>query len=156
MQANLSSVKARRAYIARQLDELQSEDAELATVEQILSRLAQGQRNGAATKPRGRPPGGAVRATIARRGKAKAQPKKNGARGKRNRAGSQRELVLAALKKPGAGWMDVKQIIAHVKETHGVAMPPRSISPLLSNLKKSGAIVRNGRRVALPGRGRAA
>jgi hypothetical protein len=151
MQTNLSSIKARRAFIARQLNQLQSEDDELATVEEILARLAKAPRS-TPGKRRGRPP--AQKAVG--KSKVKAKAKKGAGRGKRNGAGlSQRELVLAALKKPGAGWMDVRQIIAWVKENHGVAMPPRSISPLLSNLKKSGAIVRTGRRVALPERAKA-
>lgn len=150
MQANLSAVKARRALIARQVSALQDEDAELATVEEILARLAKGGARVAGATPgkrRGRPPGRPARSAA-----AKGKTAKGAGRGKRNGAGSQRELVLAALKKPGATWMDVRQIIQYVKDAHGVAMPPRSISPLLSNLKKSGAIVRNGRRVALPER----
>ena len=148
MQTNLSSIKSRRAFIARQLDQLQSEDEELATVEEILARLAKAPRS-TPGKRRGRPP--AQKAAGKVKVKAKAKAKNGAGRGKRNGSGlSQRELVLAALKKPGAGWMDVRQIIAWVKENHGVTMPPRSISPLLSNLKKTGAIVRNGRRVSLP------
>jgi hypothetical protein len=210
MQANLSSVRTRRAIISRQLTALQSEDAELATVEKILERLG-GLRatqvrtpgkpgrvvkrgNGAAKAGRAGKQNdvaksrsgiskangatranGAIKATAAIKAKgarrlngaikangavkangaAKAKPVAKGPRGKRGGA-SQRELVLAALKRPGAGWMDVRAIIAHVKDTHGVAMPPRSISPLLSNLKRAGAVVRKGRLVAAPERARAA
>ena len=153
MQANLNSVKARRVMIARQLDELRAEDEELASVETILARLSGG---GARTpQKRGRKLG---RPATTR----KANGKANGAaksgkktRGRRSDSGSQRELVLATLKKSGAGWMDVKQIIASVKSTHGVNIPPRSLSPLLSNMKKAGVIQRQGRKVAAPGIARA-
>jgi hypothetical protein len=174
MQANLSSVRARRTLIARQLTELQAEDTELASVEGVLLRLSVGAKSlaGPSVKRRGRKAGaGAVarKTNGAAKAKANGAAKSNGAakangagkasgagktakkaRGRRGEAGSQRELVLAALKKPGAGWMDVRQIIASVKDTHGVNIPPRSLSPLLSNLKKAGALVRQGRRVSIP------
>jgi hypothetical protein len=151
MQANLSAVRARRALIARQLTELQAEDSELASVEDVLVRLSGTPKAAAASAPkrRGRKPG-PVRGARGRKANGAAKPVKKG-RGRSAAAGSQRELVLAALKKPGAGWMDVKQIISSVKDSHGVSIPPRSLSPLLSNLKKAGVIVRQGRRVATPG-----
>jgi len=221
MQANLNSVRARRAFISRQLSALQSEDAELENVEKVLERLS-GASTIAVRVPgkRGRPlkvvRRGSGRADVAAatkaaaNGKSRTVAKANGAaghvtaagkaingaatnakaanggkatngnkgtngkaskflrgrsastvrakgagRGKRGAGGSQRELVLAALKKPGASWMDVRTIISHVKDSHGVSMPPRSISPLLSNLKRAGSIVRKGRLVALPDRAKA-
>jgi hypothetical protein len=154
MQANLNSVKARRVMIARQVDELRAEDEELASVETILARLAGG--GARAPQKRGRKPGRpaakARKANGKANGAAKASKK---TRGRRSESGSQRELVLATLKKSGAGWMDVKQIIASVKSAHGVSIPPRSLSPLLSNMKKAGVIQRQGRRVAAPGTARA-
>jgi hypothetical protein len=160
MQANLSSVRARRALIARQLNDLQTEDAELASVEDVLLRLSRvGAREAGVVASKGRsakPGRGPARAITTRKAKANGAAKadKKG-RGRRSGAGSQRELVLGALKKPGAGWMDIRQIIASVKDAHGVTIPPRSLSPLLSNLKKTGAIARQGRRVAIPGAARA-
>src|SRR5262245_3308074 len=151
MQANLSSVRARRAAIARQLNDLQAEDAELSAVEGVLVRLSGGRASAVAAWPK-QTARKAGRRTSARRGAAAAKGGKG--RGRRAEAGSQRELVLGALKKPGAGWMNIQQIIASVKTAHGISIPPRSLSPLLSNLKKSGAIVRQGRRVAAPGGGR--
>jgi hypothetical protein len=161
MRPNIDTIRARRAFIARQLDDLQNEDAELANVEAILTRLAKGgslkERAAAGVKRRGRPPGrAAVKAATKGRAKANGAAKngaaKKGGRGRKADAGSQRELVLQALKKGSPAWMNVRQIIATVKDTHGVSIPPRSLSPLLSNLKNSGAIVRNGRLVAAPER----
>lgn len=156
MRPNIDTIRARRAFIARQLDDLQNEDAELANVEAILTRLAKGgslkERAAAGVKRRGRPPGrAAVKAATKGRAKANGSAKKGG-RGRKADAGSQRELVLQALKKGSPPWMNVRQIIATVKDSHGVTIPPRSLSPLLSNLKNSGAIVRNGRLVAAPER----
>jgi len=206
MQANLNSVRARRAFISRQLSALQSEDAELENVEKVLERLSgastiavrvpgkRGRPLNVTRRGTGRPDiASATKAATAASGKSRAAAKTNGAagkattaakatnlkatngkasksargrsasatrakggaRGKRGAGGSQRELVLAALKKPGASWMDVRTIISNVKDSHGVSMPPRSISPLLSNLKRAGSIVRKGRLVALPDRARA-
>lgn len=159
MRPNIDTIRARRAFIARQLDDLQNEDAELANVEEILTRLAKGgslkERAAAGVKRRGRPPGrAAVKAATKGRAKTNGSAKKAG-RGRRADAGSQRELVLQALKKGSPAWMNVRQIIATVKDAHGVTIPPRSLSPLLSNLKNSGAIVRNGRLVAAPERAKA-
>src|SRR5262249_11709283 len=125
MQANLSSVRARRAAIARQLNDLQAEDAELSAAEAVLLRLGGGPRSsavGVAAKRCAAKPAASVRRAAAK------SPK--GRRGRRAAAGSQRELVIGALKKPGAGWMNIQQIIASVKQSHGVSIPPRSLSPL--------------------------
>jgi hypothetical protein len=136
------------------LNALQAEDAELANAESILARLQKGggwKAQAKAAVTRGRKTNGAAAAT---RGRKASAAKKRGRGRQASDAGSQRELVLAALKKASPAWQNVRQIIANVKEAHGVSIPPRSLSPLLSNLKNSGAIVRNGRLVAVPERAR--
>ena len=139
MQANLRSVQARRAAIAHEMNALHAEDAELETVEAVLARLANGK---VATSA-------APKSAIAK-GASSAVRGKPGR--KRNGDLSQRELVLDALESAPDPWQKVQDIIAAAKARHGVAMPARSISPLLSNLKKTKQIVRKGRLVALPKR----
>ncbi|MEJ0022955.1 MAG: hypothetical protein WDN76_05580 [Alphaproteobacteria bacterium] len=63
-------------------------------------------------------------------------------------AASQRAQVLEALRECSHSWMDVGEIIEAVRQRHDRVLPRRSISPLLTNLKLTGEIVRDGRRVA--------
>ncbi len=145
MQPNLRTIRMRRLSIARMLETLQAEDAELAHVEEVLARLASGSSGSQET---GR---SAKTAGVGKRGRVNGNAKRGPGR-KSNGAMSQRELILAALQASSEPWMKVQQIISAVKARHGVAMPARSISPLLSNMKKTKQIVRKGRLVALPAR----
>lgn len=123
---DLQSVRARRAEIAQLLRTLKTEDADLAVAERVLLQLT----------PDGSPP---PKQRLTRRGRQEG--------GK-----SQRALVLEALAQSKSEWLDVAGIISYVAKNHAIAIPRKTLSPLLTYLKNDGLVVRDGRRVALKSR----
>lgn len=118
----LIAIRARRAEIARLIEALAIEDRELATTEHVLERL-----NGK----------GANSGHVGRKPAPHQRPR------------SQREFVLDALAHAKTPWLKTAEIIAEVKSRWGETIPELSLRPLLSTLKRSNAIVRHGRFVAL-------
>lgn len=110
-----------------------AEDQELATTEQVLARLA---GDPAATR---RTPG--PKAALEKAMGASPRTLK--------RPRSQREFVLDALSHSPEPWLKTVDIIAQVKTRWGEVIPEMSLRPLLTNLKKSRHIARQGRFVAL-------
>jgi len=133
----LQAIEDRRAEIAAQLAALKNEDNELAIAESALKRLL-------VRGPVG-PPAQRTLRTIAQ---------KTATRGKRGRAPkfgdkSQRELVVDALQRAKTPWLDTATIIQTVHATDGIELPKKTLSPLLSVMKREGVILRQGRSVAL-------
>lgn len=125
----LTAIQARRVEIARALEALGAEDRELATTEDVLARLGAG---------------------SARPARVVALDAKNQQRPK-----SQREFVLDALARSPEPWLRAKDIIALVHARWDEDIPELSLRPLLSTLKHSRHIVREGRFVALKERANA-
>lgn len=122
----LAVIRARRSAIKTEIAALHSEDGELAAAERGLARLIGGRARPAARPAR----------VLGRRGRKPATGDK-----------SQRELILAVL--GNADWLDLNDIVLAIAREHGVSVAKRTISPLLSALKREGLIVRQGRKVAL-------
>lgn len=131
VQDTLAIIQARRQTIKAEIEALKAEDTELAgalrTLERLASAKSQAPRALAAPAPT-RPP--------AKRGRKPVSGDK-----------SRSELILAVLAE--RGWLDVEGITSAIAKDYGVAVANRTISPLLSGLKRDGLIVRQGRKVAL-------
>lgn len=125
----LAAIRARRAEIAKAMEVLAIEDQQLATTEQVLSRL--GNSNAAAPSPGFEP--GRRRATQLNQ---------------KPRFRTQREFVLEALAVSPAAWLRTADLVAYVKSRWGEVMPELSLRPLLTKLKHEGLIIRSGRLVA--------
>lgn len=125
----ISVVRARRLEIARAIAELQDEDKDLETAEQVLVRL-----------------GGA--------GPAAAASSKSSARAPRGASGrlSQRALVLEVLGSSEEVWLKSGAIAQAASRLSGAPVPELSLRPLLSALKRESIIVRDGHKVALRAR----
>jgi hypothetical protein len=131
--ATLTAIRERRAQIAQQVARLQTEDEELAVVEQVLKRFAErGEADGGAPTP--------------------LQSRSSALRQRMLSPRSQREYVLDALANADAVWLRSDQIVAFARKRWGVAISERSLRPLLSVMKRDGQIVRQGRVLALPER----
>ena len=130
----ITALRTRRAEIARAIEALVAEDQELATTEQVLARLS---GEGEPTRGRG--------AALVR----SAGERTKGATRALKRPRSQREFVLDALSQASEPWLRTTDIIAEVKARWGEVIPEMSLRPLLTNLKKSRHITRQGRYVAL-------
>lgn len=126
-----TTLRTRRVEIARMIEALRAEDEELAIAEEVLGRLADGE-----PRPRHAP-----HAIATPRARAADDPPK-----------SQRELVLDALAASPTAWLRTRDIITVANKRWGVAIPEKSLRPLLSVLKNARQIVRQGRVVALPER----
>ncbi len=118
-------VRNRRAELAKQREALETEDAELAVTERTLVRLA-------GIRPSG--PNGAAKP----HGPKLPQPT------------SQKGLIVATLKTAVRAWFETGEALRKaVQDVHGVDIGKSSFQPYLSELKKTGVIVRDGQRVAL-------
>lgn len=135
----LRAIEARRADIAAQAEALHAEDAELAVAERALRRLLQNDLKSSFRPSESAP--ARSEAAAPRRGRTP----KFGAK-------SQRELVLEALSEAKETWLDTATILSSVKATAGIALPKKTISPLLSVMRREGVILRKGRTVALANR----
>lgn len=128
----LSSIRARRAEIARaveerraELEKLRAEDACLAkTEEEYVTEFR----------------GGGVRGVAEDRAAFEAAP---------SNEVSQREAVLIALRRSDRAWLRSHEIAAAAKRYCGKTISERSLRPLLSVMKRDGEIARNGRLIAL-------
>ncbi len=116
----LSVLRARRAEIAREIELLRGEDADLATAETVLARFS---------GERAHPPAAPLR--------------------KGERPTSQREFVIAVLSESDPAWLQTGEIIAEVKKRWTHKIPAPSLRPLLSGMKREGVIARRGRLIAL-------
>ncbi len=128
----LTTIRRRRAEIAHALEALASEDRDLATTEHVLERLERG----------GETP---ARGEVAKL----APPAPRRARGQNLRPRSQREFVIDVLSRAEQPWMRTSEIVQTVQRQWGEEIPELSLRPLLTALKKSRIIVRQGRVVAL-------
>jgi hypothetical protein len=131
MEPNLSSVRTRRAQLAKQIKQLQDEDEELAIAERALTRLAVGT------------------SAISSMSSVSEPTKINGAT--HETPVTHRDLVIATLKHRADPWVPgSKALLDEISETHGLAIQRNSFLPLLSNLKKEGVITRDvAKRIAL-------
>jgi hypothetical protein len=130
--ANLEAVRFRRAQVSDEIRRLKAEDAQLQIAEQVLRRLT---------------PEAFVGATpIAQR----AAPRPGSRKPTTPR--SQRDLVLRVLQDCDDPWLSTREVIDQIKQKWSVAIPEKSLRPLLSLLKRDGDIVRHGRVVALADR----
>lgn len=120
----LSALRLKREEIARAVERLKAEDAELANAEAVLSRLS---RSGSVESP--------VETAT-----------------KKGAPLSQRSLVIKALASCDPPWVKSGDIVKEVKERYGVQIPELSLRPLLSALKRERIIARSGRQVALTNR----
>lgn len=129
----ISVVRARRLEIARAIAELQDEDKDLETAEQVLARLS------------GAGPGGAS-SGKAKSARAAGAPKPASGRP------SQRALVLEVLRSSEEVWLKSGAIAQAASRLSGAPVPELSLRPLLSALKRESVIVRDGHKVALRAR----
>lgn len=127
MTVTLADILARRDVIAREIERLRLEDEELAIAEQVMERLG-------GVEPKPRRPLAAPQAANAPR--------------------SQREFVLDAPETSPEPWLLAKEIIAIARTRWSVAIPEKSLRPLLTVMKNQRLIERRGRLVALRRRAR--
>jgi hypothetical protein len=120
----LEVVQARRDEIARELDSLRHEDQQLEIAEQALRKLA--------VRPA---PLNAAR-ILSTAPAAHREPR------------SQREVVLQVLREAKEPWMRSGEIVDQAHTRWSIRVPEKSLRPLLSVMKREGAIVRRGRLIA--------
>lgn len=121
----LAILRVRRAEIARQIELLRGEDADLATAEAVLSRYAGGD------------------------GRARQAPAPGRRKGQERRPQSQREFVIAVLSACEPAWLQANEILEEIPRRWGHEISAKSLRPLLSAMKREGVIARRGRLVAL-------
>jgi hypothetical protein len=129
----LATIAHRRSEIASQIEALKLEDADLAVAQRAVTRLLQRIAHA--------PSAPTLSSGITRPAKRGRAPKF----GDR----TQRDLVVAALADAEPPWLGADGIIAAVKAADGVALPKRTLSPLLSVMKREGLLTRQGHQVAL-------
>lgn len=123
----LNVLKARRAEIARELERLRREDQELAAVETVLDRYAEGEF---------------VLHSERMVPAARSTPK------------SQREMVLAVLEDCIPPWVSSGDLVREARSRWGLEVDIKSLRPLLSVMKNENLIARAGRQLALKRRAR--
>lgn len=121
----LAAIAARRLEIQNEFERLKAEDIELARTEAVLSRFSTPRR---------------------------ASP--NPPRPSHSHPKSHREIVIAALGSSPTPWVRATDIVGVAKTRWGIAIAEKSLRPLLTVMKREGAIARDGRWVALPERAR--
>jgi len=144
---NIELVRARRARIAREIELLRAEEAELALAEAALERLA---RSIGVEPPRSEDLDQLEKgltalhqASVAEIGR---EPKSDSGW---VRPATQRDYILKVLEEASPPWVHSRDIQAVARERWGVVLPIQSLRPLLTSMKTKGVIVRKGRLIAL-------
>jgi hypothetical protein len=129
MEPNLSTVRARRAQIAKLRKVLDTEDQELEIAETVLVRLSA--HSIADTVPN--------------------IPQTNGTTTVTQQPVTQKDLVIGTLRARIEPWVDSsRDLQAEIERTHGVLIRDSSLLPLLTTLKGDGIIRRDAQnRIAL-------
>jgi hypothetical protein len=136
MNPTLTSIRARRAEITKLRQALDLEDQELAVAERVVSRLeahtAMQNENVDLSVPM------VAHSSVSATAMLIPAPAR------------QADFVIATLRASENVWFESSAALEReIAKTHGVIIKPTSLQPLLSNLKKRGAIVREGPRIAL-------
>jgi hypothetical protein len=127
--APIDAVRDRRLQIAQEIETLRDEDEQLAIAELALQRLL-GRRDGSALAER-------------TPGQAKRQPGREiGA------PRSQREAVVEILRLSPEPWIKSGDLVDYARRLWGMDLPEKSLRPLLSVMKREGAILRQRRLIA--------
>ena len=142
----LIAIRDRRRQIAEQVARLGAEDKELIVAESVLARLGSDIDAGDKT----------VGSKIVGPGNASGGSKIQAGVSQGQLPRSQRELVIEALSSSHSAWLLTREIVVAVRDRWAVEIPEKSLRPLLSALKNSRRIVREGRMVALSARAREA
>jgi hypothetical protein len=129
----MNAILSRRKAIREEIARLESEDAELQIAERVIERLGRSIDEGVASE------------TAA--SSAGDHPSSE-ARSRRPRP-PLKEMIIEYLTRTPELWRTANDIQFNVSDMKGADVPMSSISPTLSDLKKSGHIVRNGMQVAL-------
>jgi hypothetical protein len=124
MEPNLSTIRARRAELAKMLEALAEEARELDIAERVLTRLgATYSANGASGVP-------SVHVVAS--------------------AATQQDIVISTLRLAVDPWFESPAALhAEIERTHGIRYKNSSFQPLLSHLKKKRIVARDGARIAL-------
>jgi len=116
MEPNLTTVRDRRALLAKARQQIDAEDKEMEVAERALTRLAAGT------------------------GTASGSGSANGAA----TPVTQRDLVISTLKHRADPWVTSSADLAdEIEFTHGTLIKPTSLLPLLTTLKNEGIIRRD-------------
>ena len=141
MEPNLSTIRARRAQLAKYRQQIDEEEKELEIAERVLTRLS-----GATTS--------AVTPAVVMSGSS--QLDEPSAEAIRTGAGDQptpvthKDLVLATLRARAEPWIpSSRELQAEIAEAHGVHIEDNSFLPLLSGLLAEGIIQRSEKGIAL-------
>ena len=141
MEPNLSTIRARRAELARYRQHIDAEDKELESAERALTRLS------VATTS-------AVTPAVVMSGSSQLDEAPAGA--VRARAGDQptpvthKYLVIATLRARAEPWVRSScHFQTEIAEAHGIHIKDTSFLPLLSRLMEEGIIKRSEKGIAL-------
>jgi len=141
MEPNLSTIRARRAQLAKHRQQIEAEEKELEIAERVLARLAVGTNS-------------PVEPAVLMSGSS--QPDEPSAEAIRTGAGDQpspvthKDLLLATLRARAQPWVaSSRQLQAEIAEAHGIRIEDNSFLPLLSGLMEEGIIKRSEKGIAL-------
>ena len=140
MEPNLSTIRARRAQLAKYRQQIDEEEKELGIAERVLTRLAVGSNSPV------------VPAVLT---SGSSQLDNPSAEAIRTGAGDQptpvthKDLVLTTLRARAEPWIpSSRELQAEIAEAHGVHIEDNSFLPLLSGLIKEGIIKRSEKGIA--------
>jgi len=140
MEPNLSTIRARRAQLAKYRQQIDAEDEELEIAERVLTRLAVGTNS---------PVGPAVRKSeSSQHDEPSAEAIRTGAGDQPNPV-THKDLVFAALRARAEPWVSSRQLQTEIAEAHGIHIEDNSFLPLLSSLMAEGIIKRSEKGIAL-------
>ena len=141
MEPNLSTIRARRAELAKYRQQIDAEDKELESTERALTRLS------VATTSAVTP--AVVMSGSSQPDEAPADAVRTGA-GDRPTPVTHRDLVIRTLRARAQPWVPSScQLQAEIAEAHGIHIKDTSFLPLLSRLMEEGIIKRSEKGIAL-------
>ena len=141
MEPNLSTIRARRAQLAKYRQQIDAEEKELEIAERALSRLAVGTDNPVAPAD--------LISESSQRNEPSTEPIRIGA-GDQPKPATHKDLVLAALRaRPEPWFASSRQLQTEIAEVHGLHIEDNSFLLLLSGLMEQGIIKRSEKGIAL-------
>jgi hypothetical protein len=141
MEPNLSTIRARRAQLAKYRQQIDTEDKELEIAERVLTRLAVGANSPVAPA--------VLKSGSSQHDEPSAQAIQTGAGDQPNPV-THKNLVLATLRARAEPWVtSSRQLQTEIAEAHGIHIEDNSFLPLLSGLLAEGIIKRSEKGIAL-------
>ena len=140
MEPNLSTIRARRAQLAKYRQQIDEEEKELGIAERVLTRLAVGSNSPVVPA--------VLTSGSSQLDNPSAEAIRTGAGGQPTPV-THKDLVLATLGTRAEPWVSSSQLQAEIAKAHGIHIEDNRFLPLLVGLMEEGIIKRSEKGIAL-------